>query len=373
MALARRCWKQLHLWLGFTAGALLVLLGLSGSIITYEQEIDAWLHPGLLLAQGRGAQASVSRMEADARAALPPGAHLYAVRLPHKEGYAAIWLYRNAAGEQRQITADPATGRVLGERSASNPVAWVYRFHASLFMGIAGNVLLAIVAVAVLALLLSGIWLWLPRRAAHWRQALRIAWGRSPDRTFFDLHRVSGAYGAPLLLVLTFTGIYMALPPLMEGAVTLLSPVTPWPAPKASGGSPALNLEAAVARAAQEYPGTRPKVLVMEQPGLYEINLSRPGGRMWRKTGEHVVFIDAATGAVLAKRGPHDGTAGDRFIGWMFPLHNGEAFGEISRALVCLMGVVPSLVAAAGFAMWWRRRAHRSRPANRLTPARSAG
>ena len=41
----RRRVRELHLWLGLGAGGLLVLLGLTGSILVFYPELDALLHP----------------------------------------------------------------------------------------------------------------------------------------------------------------------------------------------------------------------------------------------------------------------------------------------------------------------------------------
>ena len=36
----RRAWVQIHLWLGLTLGVVGALLGLSGSILVYDHELD---------------------------------------------------------------------------------------------------------------------------------------------------------------------------------------------------------------------------------------------------------------------------------------------------------------------------------------------
>src|SRR5690348_3845135 len=43
----RRVLLQVHLWLGLTAAIFLALLGLTGSIMAFEGDIDRWLNPGL--------------------------------------------------------------------------------------------------------------------------------------------------------------------------------------------------------------------------------------------------------------------------------------------------------------------------------------
>ena len=41
----RRLLFQLHMWIGLGLGLLLVLLGLSGSILVYDEDIQAWMLP----------------------------------------------------------------------------------------------------------------------------------------------------------------------------------------------------------------------------------------------------------------------------------------------------------------------------------------
>jgi uncharacterized iron-regulated membrane protein len=43
----RAGWRWLHLWLGLSLGLPLALIGLSGSVLVFWQELDAALNPGL--------------------------------------------------------------------------------------------------------------------------------------------------------------------------------------------------------------------------------------------------------------------------------------------------------------------------------------
>ncbi len=38
---------QLHLWIGVSAAIFLVILGTTGSVIAFEDDIDHWLHPAV--------------------------------------------------------------------------------------------------------------------------------------------------------------------------------------------------------------------------------------------------------------------------------------------------------------------------------------
>lgn len=356
---ARRWLSAVHRYLGLSVGLLFMLLGLSGSIITYQEELDAWLDPALLTTANCGERVRLDVAEAAVRSAMPTGAHLQRARLAHRPGGVTSWFYLDRQGLPWEMTQDPCTARVLGVRQAdAHLLAWIYRLHGSLLMGDAGYVLLGVTACGLLVLLGCGIWLWWPRHG-RWRSALTVKWSSSPARWQFDLHRAAGAYSSLLLLVPVFTGVYMALPPVMTSVVSLWSTVTSYDPPASDVAGPvAVNLRQAVDRALETLPDANPKVLVMpaDGGGVYEINLFKTGDRQWRKHGEWTVFIGATTGRVLRVDAPSGHTAGDRFIRWQFPLHSGEAFGDIHRLVVALAGLVPSLLGVTGVLMWLRKR-----------------
>ena len=42
---ARAVWRRVHLALGLTLGGFFVLLGLTGSLLVFYVELDAWRYP----------------------------------------------------------------------------------------------------------------------------------------------------------------------------------------------------------------------------------------------------------------------------------------------------------------------------------------
>jgi len=51
-----------------------------------------------------------------------------------------------------------------------------------------------------------------------------------------------------------------------------------------------------------------------------------------------------------------DFSAGERFLEWQYPLHCGEAFGNVGRALVMILGIVPLILYVTGFLRWRQKR-----------------
>jgi uncharacterized iron-regulated membrane protein len=71
------------------------------------------------------------------------------------------------------------------------------------------------------------------------------------------------------------------------------------------------------------------------------------------------VWVDQYRGDILHVRNPRMMRAGDKFLLWQFPLHNGEAFGLGGRLIILLSGLSLPGLYVTGLFIWWRkRRAH---------------
>ncbi|MGR8953682.1 MAG: PepSY domain-containing protein, partial [Gammaproteobacteria bacterium] len=67
----RAVWLKLHLFLALSAGFLFALLGLTGSLSIYREEIDLLLNPGLVIDEPSGDYQPLDNIIAAVRAAHP--------------------------------------------------------------------------------------------------------------------------------------------------------------------------------------------------------------------------------------------------------------------------------------------------------------
>ncbi|RTL25825.1 MAG: PepSY domain-containing protein, partial [Rhodocyclaceae bacterium] len=102
----------------------------------------------------------------------------------------------------------------------------------------------------------------------------------------------------------------------------------------------------------------RPISVRFHQPG-------EPGRRFPRSK----VWLDPSDGHVLAVRDPLRESAGDGFLAWMHPLHNGEAFGLPGRILACVAGLLPALLFVTGWLRWRHKVRARSASGPRRRPS----
>ena len=380
----------LHRWLGLTAGLFFVMQGLTGSLITFSPELDAFLNPGVLTSSSPGARMiTPDAAAAAARAHMGRAPDFINVPGEYVEVYSAWYTIRAkdrySFNESTQVFIDPASGRVTGQRLWGAPVPdrlnfmpMMFKFHYTLLAGWWGVLAVAIMGTFILISVVSGIYLWWPRSRARgkWKAAFTLARTKALFRMVFDWHRLLGIYSLAVLLGVVLTGFYMAwkiaLPDVAKAPVQWVSPLAELPPLKSKrqGSEPPITLDAAAASARQAFEGaTVARVrLARGLDGVIDVTLRQKGE--WRKSSGYTrVLVDQYSGARLHVRDAYALPGGDRFINAMFPLHSGEAFGAVSRVLVFIAGLVPLGLFGTGAWMWWDRRRKQAAPRAYAAPA----
>ncbi|WP_036291093.1 PepSY domain-containing protein [Methylosinus sp. PW1] len=379
LVLGRTLWLAAHRYLGFVAGAVFVLLGLSGSLLAFRVEIDEFLNKDLFTpthyALG-GERASVDRIIAASRAAAPEGSAPVWMHFPKGDGgyFDVIYSAREPEGRTKtyQIVVDPITAAVKGARLIvddgnhfAEPLAvLLIHLHSALLLGENGATLVGFVGLFLLVSLATGVYLWWPRNG-RWRQAFQIKRGASAERLILDLHKTTGVYLLAVFAVIIFSGLYLTFSAQMIALVDFFSPVHTHHLENAKSmsadGRPSIGAEAAVAAVDQLFPDG--KVMSLSLPvapeGAFvvgkraddEVNVSEP---------HRMAAVDRYSGQIIAIEDPHHFTAGERFLEWQFPLHSGEAFGDPGRAVIALLGVAPALLYITGLTRWLQKRRARA-------------
>jgi uncharacterized iron-regulated membrane protein len=204
--------------------------------------------------------------------------------------------------------------------------------------------------------------LWWPRQG-KFVKAISFKRRASPERFYFDLHKISGFYTAPILIVLAFTGFTFSYSDYIKPLIQWFSPVRPGhlttPDLKSEfvTDERPISITDAVAIAngifpdgelrAVETPDGKTGVYLVEIRQMGEANRLRPRTRVW---------IDQYSGKVLAIHDPNRFTAGETFLNLMWPLHSGEALGLPGRVAWSIAGFSPLLLYFSGLIRWLQKR-----------------
>lgn len=230
----------------------------------------------------------------------------------------------------------------------------LFELHSSLCAGDTGRAVLALAALAYVAMLLSGLVLWWPRRR---RQAFAVRTRSGTTVALLDLHRVAGAALRLLVLVSVVTGAYLAWRPI-AGWVTTASGQSPRPVtvPRADvGGTPSASVDAALLRAQAHWPGAQVSVVHVPPRSLAaaRARLRLPDDP--HPIGMSTVWLEPASGRVRDARHWSELDPGNRAFSFMYPLRTGGLAGPATLFALLLAGVALAGVGCTGLWMWYRR------------------
>ncbi|WP_328589862.1 PepSY-associated TM helix domain-containing protein [Derxia lacustris] len=394
---------KFHRWVGLASALFLFVAGLTGAVISWDHELDAWLNPGLFRATSAGAPLPAIELAARVEAAdervrvswLPLAAEPGHALLMQVEPRGGAGGGQPSAVDYNQVAVDPVSGAVVGRRfwgamslDRENLLPFLYKLHYSLHLPEVGALELGVILMGGIAIgwvldCFVSLWLAFPSRRG-WRKSFAFRWRRGGHALTFDLHRSGGVWLWAILLVMAVTSVSMNLGqevvrPIV-GSLSALTPSvfemrTPAP-PDAKVEEPRLNRAQALAlamRIAREQGIAEPPggIFHATRYGIYRIGFFGAGeehgdgglGNPW-------ITLDANSGAVLAVERPGFGTAGDVFMQAQFPLHSGRILGLPGRVLVSFMGVAVATLSVTGVVIWLRKR--RARAVQARLPMRSA-
>ncbi|OWQ92285.1 hypothetical protein CDN99_08100 [Roseateles aquatilis] len=388
---ARKFWTQCHWLLGITAGSLLLLIGLSGAVLAFREEVLDLLNPG-----GR-------HVAARAAPTATPDAFLRAlsVQLPH-ERVGTLALYAEPGRAARAIL-EPRRGERRGDTVYLNPYdgellpalqgAAFFEFAESLHRWLLlprepGRIAAGVLAIGLLLLSLSGLYLRWPRdwrQVAAWWHVDRRLDGRALWRR---LHLVAGTACLVMYVALTATGLFWSFDAVRD-------PVSAWL------GEPRTPRATAPRPTAVTSSDTSDTSTPKRAPALASVDVAwraferaaQPGGwseaivRVPTSAKASILFtwmdtapaherarnrmtVRAETGEIAKDERHAAKPLGARALAAVYPLHMGSLFGLPGRIVMFLAALMLPAFTVTG---WWlylgRRKLARQAAAKRLARA----
>lgn len=368
----RQFFLVLHKYAGLTLGLLLALIGATGSLLVFDHALDEKLAPQTVDFAPSDTPATFSEILASARAAVP-GSTPQRIMTARAEGSPHVVRFPGPEGAPGpiEVSVSPTDAQVLVVRGwGEYTMSWIYRLHYTLLAGNTGKTVVGFMGIALLLFCISGLVIWWPKgkRKGRWKRAFIIERGGNRFRFYFDVHKVFGIYLLPVLLVIAFSDVSIVFPLQVEKLVGWLMPLEPrgaWGQSQITGAPP-LDPDSAVAIGRKVFPKGELKRIYLPQDADDSYGLTfRQEGEPWSNHGASFVRLDQYSGEILMVHDVTGIAAGNQFLTWQFPLHNGDALGLIGRLLVLVTGMAPALLFGTGVYLWWRKRRLASTTATR--------
>lgn len=354
--MTKRLW-QLHSWMGLIAGAGLLIIGLTGSILVFRQDVQALVNPRLLRVEPTPTgRLGHDRLLAAAVHQLPDHEITGWQISPEPRFADLVYVVRHGTHEWRMITVNPFTAEVLaGPMETSDTlVGWLLELHYSFLGDHPGVFVAGLFALLLFLLGLSGLWLY----RDFWGNLFTLRWNRSARIFFSDFHKRVGILSVAFNLILGATGAYWNLP----HAIGHFAGEASEPIISGRLYPDSLSLEALVRQAAVAIPGFQPSYLQLPLAQDGEIRLLGrvPSRSPFRSDYGSSVVFEPVTGALKSATDIRQAGVWEQITDAFYPLHFGSFGGLPVKLLWCLGGLTPGILATSGFVIWWKRtRRHR--------------
>ncbi len=395
----RVIWRW-HFYAGLFVVPFIVILSVTGIIYLFKPQTDALMYGNLIFVE---IEQNVT----------PPAEQLETVKKTYPNAkilkFRPNWEVNRSSefdilnGESNlKIFVNPYTNQFLGELNNKNNLQYyAFEIHGKLMAGRFGEWLIELAVCWGLVLLISGIYLWFPRKSSFIWGVLVPSLTSKNKRIFWcDLHSVIGFYGVLIVVFLVFTGLPWTdfwgknilrareSYPLagrekpksvvkMDSLNRTGEKTVPWTVEemplgnsddshaehehhqetangeKASQIKPnSLNLTQIFQIAkANNAPAASIIALPQTADGIYAVTAS-PND----PANQTTLHIDQYSGKVLTDVRWKDYKLLPKTVEMGIALHEGKYFGFLNQLLMLFAALVILLLAVSGTIMWWQRR-----------------
>lgn len=395
----RQFYVLMHRYVGLVMAIFLVIIGLTGSVIAFMSELDAFVNPHLMKVERQNAALLSPVLLREKIAKQYSEASINRIPLSIKNDEAVIFSLevrskssetKPAELENDEVFINPYTGEILGVRKwgdvtqgFKNLIPFIYKLHFSLAIGDFGSYVLGIVALLWTLDCFVGAYLTFPSsKVGHinvakiqrkswlkrWQPAWFVRYKASAYKINYDLHRAGGLWVWAMLFVFAWSSVGFNLQqvynPVMRGLFNsaYADDDEKKPAPTER---PNLNWQQALnkSRLLMQQAAKENGFKVM---GENYISYNQTSAKYYYRVktnldvnerhGNSELTLDAMTGKQLSLYIPNNIKTGDIINNWLFTLHMGHLWGLPMQVFICLMGLVITMLSITGVVIWLKKR-----------------
>ena len=210
----RKLFRKLHLWLSLPFGLIIMTTCLTGALLVFEREITELVrHDSYTIPVRKTQSLSLQSLLERVARETPDSVQITSVTIPSdfRRAYTVGLSKPRRAG----VLVDPYTGKIVGQSGRLPFFTTVRELHRWLLDSMKpdsegifwGRVIVGTSTLLFVCILLTGLFLWWPKKLKGVGKRLKISLRQGRQRLFTDLHTVGGVYVFVLLLAMAMTGL----------------------------------------------------------------------------------------------------------------------------------------------------------------------
>jgi uncharacterized iron-regulated membrane protein len=393
----RQFLNDIHLYAGLLSAVIVIAVCFTGTLYVYNTEIREFFDSERYFASGQGTPKTLEELKSGLEP-LQQG-KLVAVTT-YSVADRTVQFQVKAEGEEKATTyfVDPYTGEILADNTKKTTseefMGYVFSLHRWLLLDKVetpilesmtnqelGRLINGIATSLFLLGVLTGIFLWLPKKAKNWKQGLSVKWSGNWKRINHDLHNTLAFYSILALFIMAVTGPYWSFGWYKTGWQktwdTYQAPKEEKKEDKSKESSTAeqvvedstalpeplvISLDEALAAANQHlnYAGVVKLTLPEDSQGDLSVSKSRTG--FFARAGADQLKLNAQTLELKEKVLFGELPVRQQIGKSVKALHTGEIFGKFTKFLWAVACAIATSLPITGTLIWWNKRKKKSNP-----------
>jgi len=369
----KNIWFKLHLILGLSAGFILLVVGFTGAMLSFEKEILNLINQDTykVVVQEQGKLSTKELLEKFQEQ--KPQAKINSITISSSSTNSYM-IY--VAGEKENAKKgvmyyiNPYTAEILPEVSGLKFFKTVENIHRRLLLDDFGKQVVGFSVICLLILMFTGIYIYYPRLKKSFLPSLRLNFQSKGRFLLANLHSVIGMWVIPFYLVASLTGLYWSY----EWFNNSLHQITGVEKPKKSQG----NMKPKEQKGEMNTPLESEKasyedislavdtfnILIENKYSTATLRFPQVGtvysfsymSNSHHENSRNTLEFDIKTKEILKHEKFEDKTLVQKLMGSIFMLHTGEYFGFIGKIGMFLASLMMPLFAITGLMLYVKRR-----------------
>ena len=383
----RQFLNDIHLYAGLTCGLIVIAVCLTGTIYVYNTEIREFFDSERYFVEKEGEAIPLEELKSTLETQL--GGQVVGFQVFGQEGRTHQFSLKKS-GEENSITyfVNPYSGEVLADNAQKTTtetfMGYLFSTHRWLLLDKVetpildsmsnqdlGRLINGIATSLFLIGVLTGIFLWLPKKAKNWKQGLTVKWSGNWKRINHDLHNTLAFYSLIALFIMAVTGPFWSFGWYKTGwQKTWDTYQAPKEEPKANSvleaepiqdslpqpAAPVVSFDELLVLANQQLPYQGNVRFTLPEDAEGDIGVSKSRIGFFARAGADQLKVIPATLEVKETVLFGDLPVRQQIGKSVKALHTGEIFGQFTKFLWVIACAIATSLPITGTLIWWNKR-----------------
>ncbi|EPF6760996.1 PepSY domain-containing protein [Acinetobacter baumannii] len=362
---------QIHWFLGISAGLILSIMGVTGAIYSYDQQILKWVNTDSYVVQAQSSPKLTPAQLYQHFTTIQPEIKINSITIA-KDPTASSVVNIEKEGERRgyNMMVNPYTAQVLPEVQGRKLLLLIQQIHRNLTAGEFGKQITGACALMLIYFVLSGLYLRWPKKHSA-RQWLAVKPKLKGRNFIWDLHAVVGTWVIVFYLLFACTGLYWSYDWWRSGMFKVLGVEQPKMQGHSGSGRnkdqlPKIQLDNAqlITALNQTWSGFNNQIgrdystLTVNLPKKDDgkIELSFVDAKPQHERARNQAVYNYKTANIEKMELYEDKKLNQKIMSSMLPVHRGSFFGPVYQFVAMLASLAMPLFFVTGWMLYLKRR-----------------